>query len=98
MVVTNIVISFEMLEQGLGLPEGAKVIAVRESEQGNHLLVRVLSDNQPVDYHVGEGDNFSKLGEAFLPGAVSNVERFDERPTYPKDVKDFAEVDVIKAN
>jgi hypothetical protein len=102
MIVSNVVISFDMLERGMGLPEGVKIIAVRESEQGNHLVVRVLSENQPVDYLVGSEDDFSMLGEAFKPGTVSN---FSDKVTYggpyeeddKKDAKDFAEVDVIKA-
>jgi hypothetical protein len=103
MIVSNVVISFDMLERGMGLPEGVKIIAVRESEQGNHLVVRVLSENQPVDYLVGSEDAFSKLGEAFKPGTVSNYSNkgTDRGGPYEeddeKDAKDFAEVDVIKA-
>jgi hypothetical protein len=92
MIISNVVLNFEMLEKAMDLPEGVKIIGLRDNEPGTHFIVRMVSSDMPVNLHLTPDDSLTKVGFAYRPGAVSNI---------PKDSslnnEDVATVDVIKS-
>lgn len=69
MVFSNVYLGFEMLERALNLPEGVKIVAVRDSDQQTqHLMLRIVSPERPRDIVLNiNTDPISKIGEAYLP-------------------------------
>jgi hypothetical protein len=82
MIVSNILLNFQMLERAMDLPEGVQVVGVQDNEQGSHVIVRVISPMPPRNMDIQADDPLSKIGIAFAP------------PPPPVEV---ADVEVIRA-
>lgn len=69
MVFSNVYIGFDALEKVLNLPDGVKIVAVRDSEnQGQFAMIRIVSAEAPQEITFNRNtDPLSKIGEAYLP-------------------------------
>lgn len=62
--VTEMVVTFDMLERAMGLPHDVKIVGIQETDQFKVMKVRFVSDREmPDSYSVSE---LSKVGDMFL--------------------------------
>lgn len=62
--VTEMVMTFEMLERAMNLPHDVKIVAVQETDQFKVMKIRFVSDREmPDSYSMSE---LSKVGDMFL--------------------------------
>lgn len=70
MFLSHAQVGFEKLNELFGLPADTKIVSVKENDFGNVLMVKIASPREPVNVNLQPSDPVSRLGEAYLPGAV----------------------------
>lgn len=74
MDISHVMIGFDKLEEALGLRGYATIVACKEHESGRHLIMRLISEHAPREINIQEGEPLSKLGEAYRPVEVAEVQ------------------------
>lgn len=74
MQISHVVIGFDKLEEVLGLHGFASIVACNEHVSGRHLTLRLISERAPREINIQEGEPLSKLGEAYRPVEVAQVQ------------------------
>lgn len=88
MNVSHVSIPFEKIEEVLDLPDGAKIVAAREHENGRFIVVRVIANSPPVNFELKSGDPLSKIGDAYRGSLPEEV----PPPIEPEVVEDKQEL------
>lgn len=70
--VTELTLTYEMLEKAMGLPHDVKIVGIHETDQFKVVKLRLVSDREmPDSYSVSE---LSKVGDMFLNPEKYKVE------------------------
>jgi len=84
MVLSQVSVGFEKLNEALGLPPDTKVVGVKENEWGNVAVFKIVGPREPVNISLQPTDPLSKLGEAYVEGAVGTPLKGETRGANPE--------------
>lgn len=74
MNISHVAIPFEKLEKVLDLPENAKIVSVKEHDNGRFVVFRVVADTIPDNFSLNADDPLTKIGDAYRGTGVPAIE------------------------